>query len=248
MKRGATKATRAVAAVGFLLAGLVGAAPTRAIAQVPPATHDPHASGAGTDAPEHTEGTPSRAASSNAPPTSPAVAARVRAALAHYRHEPSVADVVRAAQVAMPESSTASMASRARAAGWIPTVGLSARRGVGIDLTSPTSTAADDGLRLSTDDELSFTASLTFELDRLLFRREEIGIVREARADRAGRTDRIREIVRLYFLRRRLQLERDLGAGDPAAQALGIAEAEALLDAFTNGAFGRMLRSAARRR
>lgn len=213
-----------------------------------------HAPGA--DAADHgtsaAPATPNAASSTTtsppAPPTSPALAARVRAALARYRHEPGVADVVRAARAAMPASPTDSMAARAHAAGWIPTLGLSARRGLGVGLSASDASTADQALRLSTDDDLSLTASLTFELDRLLFRHEEIGIVREARAERAGRTDRVREIVRLYFLRRRLQLERDLGAGDPAAQALGIAEAEALLDAFTNGAFGRMLRSTGRRR
>ena len=173
--------------------------------------------------------------------------ARVRAVLARYRSEPTVTEVVRAARAAMAVSPTASMASRARAAGWIPTMGLSARRGVGVDLSSSGTAATDDSLRLSTDDDLSLTASLTFELDRLLFRHEEIGIVREARTERTARTEQIREVVRLYFLRRRMQLERDLGAGDPVAQALGIAEAEALLDAFTNGAFGRMLRISRRR-
>lgn len=171
--------------------------------------------------------------------------ARVRVLLARYRHEPSVADVVRAARAAQVISPTGSMASRARMAGWVPTVGLSARRGLGVDLSS--ASTADDGVRLSTDDDLAMTASLTFEFDRLVFRPEEISIAREDRAERGHRGDHIREVVRLYFLRRRLQLERDLGVGDAVAQALGIAEAEAVLDAFTNGAFGRMLRISRRR-
>ncbi len=179
---------------------------------------------------------------------SPTSAARLRAALARYRREPSVAAVVRVARASMAVSPTTTMASRARTAGWVPTLGLSARRGQGVDLSSPSQSAAGDPLRLSTDDELSLTASLRFELDRLVFRHEEIPIVREARAERAAHGAQIREVVRVYFLRRRLQLERDLGVGDATEQALGIAEAEALLDVFTNGAFGRMLTASGRRR
>ena len=228
-----------------LVAWLVGAAfpllGAHAAAQATPQSPEPVDAVHETDAGVSMSTAPPR-------PSPPSSAAHVRAALARYRREPTIAAVVRAAQFAMAHSPTASMASRARAAGWIPTVGLSARRGQAVDLSSSAALASEQGLRLSTGDDLSLTASLSFELDRLLFRREEIGIVREARAERAGRTDRIREIVRLYFVRRRLQLERDLGVGDPAAQALGIAEAEALLDAFTNGVFGRMLRTSGSRR
>ena len=158
-------------------------------------------------------------------------AADVRAALARYRHEPSAAATVRAARAALARSATATMAGRARAAGWVPTVGFSARRGQAIDVSSEV--AADDSLRLSTDEDLTLSATLTFELDRVVFRREETTIAREARADRHARAARIREVVHLYFERRRLQVERDLGVGDPADKMLRIAEVEALLDVFT---------------
>lgn len=241
------RSTRRFLILALATQAVIAALPLRASAQITTHAPDADTTEVGAAAAPGTSRTTS-SSSPTASPMSPALAARVRAALLRYRHEPGVADVVRAARASMPASPTDSMASRAHAAGWVPTLGLSARRGLGVGLAASDASTADQALRLSTDNDLSLTASLTFELDRLLFRNEEIGIVREARAERAGRTDRIREIVRLYFLRRRLQLERDLGAGDPAAQALGIAEAEALLDAFTNGAFGRMLRSAGRRR
>jgi len=56
----------------------------------------------------------------------------------------------------------------------------------------------------------------------------------------------VTQVVHLYFERRRLQLERDLGGQVEVASELRILEAEALLDVFTNGAFSRMMASASR--
>ena len=55
----------------------------------------------------------------------------------------------------------------------------------------------------------------------------------------------MREVIALYFERRRLQLERDLHGDPELARSVRIAEIEAVLDVFTKGAFGRMIRDAA---
>jgi hypothetical protein len=70
-----------------------------------------------------------------------------------------------------------------------------------------------------------------------------VALLREARAREEGRAEIIRGVVHLYFERRRLQLERDLLGNDAVGHTVRIAEAEALLDAFTGGEFGRMLRA-----
>jgi hypothetical protein len=162
----------------------------------------------------------------------------IAAALARYAHEPNVQRVIEATLSAAPKGHTAELASRARNAGWVPRVGLRARRGQGVDLASSTS---DETLRLSSDADVTLEASLTFELDRVVFRSEEVALSRQAHADEQGIAARVRDAIGLYFERRRLQLERDL-EGDPKLQrSVRIAEIEALLDVFTNGAFRRML-------
>lgn len=204
------------------------------------------------------------------------------AALARYAHEPSIAEVLRAALAAHYDPTNQALRERARLSGWVPIVGLKARRGQGVDLAS---SAADEGLRLSTDDDLTLEAALTFHLERVVFADEEVALAREARGERGDASKRGAEIIRLYFERRRLQLERALlstsptdpkrpedqdesSAGSTAgtnagsnaganvnaataaqaeiARAMRIAEIEAQLDAFTGGAFRRMIRRSQR--
>jgi hypothetical protein len=176
---------------GFLLALALGmlAAPHAALAQ---ATSRPEPDAHGKRATS-----PTPAASSDA----------LRAALARYEHEPSIAQVLRAAVHANHSSTHDELRHRARLSGLVPVLGLKARRGQAVDLAS---SAADDGLRLSTDDDLTLEAAMTFHLARTVFASEEVALSREARAERADASKRAAEIIRLYFERRRLQLERDL--------------------------------------
>ncbi|HEX2678385.1 MAG TPA: hypothetical protein VHM19_17150 [Polyangiales bacterium] len=162
--------------------------------------------------------------------------------LARHHDEPPVAEIVRAALDASSESPArfASMLHRARLRGLVPSLELAARRGQGIDLRSTGESQLDD-VRLTTADTLTLAASLRFELGRLLFANEEVGIAREARAARARRAELVRSVVELYFLRLRLLLERDLRGRSDIDHEVRIAEAEALLDGFTNGAFHRMM-------
>jgi len=166
---------------------------------------------------------------------------QLRAALQRYAREPSVERVVEAALAGAPADRAAELASRARTAGWVPTVALRARRGQGVDLSHA---LADDSLDLSTDDELTLEAALTFELDRVVFRSEEVALARQTQSEADARAARVRSVIALYFERRRLQLERDLASSADPRRALRIAEIEALLNVLTHGAFGRMLAAA----
>ena len=175
-------------------------------------------------------------------PRSPITAAKLARLLHAYRDEPRVEQVLAAALEAAkldPAKYTA-MASRARLRGLLPHLDLGARRGQGIDLRwTPTE---DLEAHHTTADDITLFATLRFDLDRLMFTGEEVSIAREARAASNAKHQLIRAVVRVYFLRRRLMLERDLLAGSSIAQQLRIQEAEALLDAFTDGAFQRMLK------
>lgn len=199
----------------------------------------------------------------------------VAEALARYRDEPTVREVITAVRARQADDTTEDLSDRARLSGWVPTVGLKARRGQAVDLAS---SSEDDALKLSTDDDLTLEAALTFDLGRVVFAREEVAIARQAHAERAAAEERVREVIALYFERRRLQVERDLlaarsstASGAPHEQEAGpstqtghtapatsppregaasdaiiqrnvrIAEIEALLDAFTGGAFRRMM-------
>lgn len=180
----------------------------------------------------------SRAAQASAPRVSPE---QLRAALQRYAREPSVRQVVDAVLARAPEPRAAALASRARTAGWVPTLALRARRGQGVDLSHA---LADEALEFSTDDDLTLEAALTFELDRVVFRSEEVALARQAQSEADARATRVRNAIALYFERRRLQLERDLTPNADPRRALRILELEALLDLLTAGEFTRLLASA----
>jgi hypothetical protein len=169
----------------------------------------------------------------------PATEAEIQIALQRYAREPSVEQVVQAALHAAPLARARALAERARSAGWVPRVGLRARRGETIDLSAPDTAA--DALRLKSNDDLTLEAVLSFELDRVVFRREEVALARQERVERLDRGVIVHDVIHLYFERRRLQLERDLSGEVSPARELRIAEIEALLDAFTNGEFRRMI-------
>jgi hypothetical protein len=168
--------------------------------------------------------------------------ARVRAALARYRHEPSVDAVVQAAidAPALDPERARDAAERARLAGLLPRLRAELRRGQGLDLSALQGTTGDRSV-WSSDDSLSFAGSLTFQLDRLLFAGEEGSLMRERRQLEERRLEVVTQVVHLYFERRRLQVERDLAGTTEVAIEVRIVEAGALLDVFTNGAFSRMM-------
>lgn len=182
-------------------------------------------------------------AQSDEPALTPAL---IRAALARYEAEPSIEAVVHAAiqAPALDPERARDAAERARLSGLLPRMRADLRRGVGLDLSALQSSTGERNL-WSSDDTLSFSGGVTFELARLLFAREEGALLRERRALEESRLELLSQVVHLYFERRRLQLERDLTGRAELAAELRIAEAEALLDLFTNGAFSRMMRESA---
>jgi len=166
--------------------------------------------------------------------------ARIEAALRRYRDEPSVQRVLQAALATRSRdpSRARDAIERARLRGLLPTARAGIRRGQAIDLRDLTGA---DGANVSTDDDLMLEASLVFQLDRLVFAPEEVGLLRELRALEAEQLELVRAVVALDFERRRLQLERDLLHQRDVVRAMRILETEALLDVFTAGGFTRMM-------
>ncbi len=188
---------------------------------------------------------PEKKSTAQARPTSQQIARALRA----YDREPRVATLVAVALrvAAADPQKAAEMASRARLAGLAPTLRLAVRRGLNRDL-SETQTFETDRYDLSTDDDLVLEGSLTFDLGRLVFEHDEIALAREQREAVRARREVAGAVVGLYFERRRLQLERELLGGADLKREVRIAELEALLDAFTDGAFRRMIVSIQRRK
>ena len=170
-------------------------------------------------------------------------AADIAVALQRYRHEPSLGDVVTAAiahQRSNPDRVLA-LAARARTAGWMPSVKLSARRGQTIDLLAAQTTTTDRN-SASTGDDLVLEAQLMFDLAKVVWSTSEMRVEREFRAERKAEQELVQSITKLYFERRRLQLTRDLGHAADVTDELRILEIEGLLDGFTGGTFSRSIR------
>ncbi|MFK7987049.1 MAG: hypothetical protein AB8I08_13575 [Sandaracinaceae bacterium] len=165
----------------------------------------------------------------------------VQQALSRYRGEPDVDTLVSAALAARSAdpSRVRDAMDRARAAGWLPTTRVAVRRGQTVDLRGIGGGTLDEITNVSTDDALTFEASMVFRFDRLAFAPEEPALLRELRAVETERDRVIDAMIRLYFERRRLQLERDLGGLPDAGRSVRILELEALMNALSGGAFSR---------
>ncbi len=162
--------------------------------------------------------------------------ARLRVAMTRYAHEPTaerVAELALEAAAVHPERMLR-MIRRARARGLLPEIRLGARQGREVDRFVSQVGTTD---RLSTDRDLTLEASLTMRLDRLLFSNQDAALMREHRRRQSLRSRIIREVVRLYYERRRMQLERDLFGVHSLEQEMALSERAALLNALTDGAF-----------
>lgn len=156
--------------------------------------------------------------------------------------EPSVDEVVaRAQEFALADlQRLKDLEQRARLRGLLPAVSLSARHGQALDLDTQ-QTEASDRVTVATDRDLTLRAALTFDLPLLVFAREELALNRQRRSQRAAMRELRARVVGVYFERRRLQLSTAGGDGSDVSTQLAIVELTALLDAFTDGGFSRMI-------
>jgi hypothetical protein len=155
------------------------------------------------------------------------------------RAEPSVSEVVTwalAAARGISPDRVRDLAHRARMTGLVPQLRLSAERGLQQDLSSSTSSTLDK-TNTALGDDFSFSASLTFELDRLVFAPDEVRLLSVERWLAGDQRKLVAEVVKLYFQRRRLLRERALTSAPDSELDDSIAELEAQLDGVTAGAF-----------
>jgi hypothetical protein len=172
-------------------------------------------------------------------------AAQVRPeVLKAFAHEPSVSSLQRAAgrlAEVQPER-VRSWLRRANKAALLPQLRLKVGHGAyGVALSH-----TSDGLGyLPSGDSWRVEGEVTWSLDRLVFDRNELGLSRESQRLASRRELLYTEVARLYFARRRLQVEGlSVPAGEPEApeavdRALAIDELTAVLDGLTDGAMSR---------
>ena len=163
-------------------------------------------------------------------------AAAVVLAPGRYRDEPSIESLLARALArrVLDPARAREARDRARLSGLLPILRADVRRGSGWDLRTQQGVTADTAV-LASDDSWSVVGSVTFRLDRLLYAREESSLLTEERRLEEARLHLVTEIVRLYFERRRLQLERDRRGETDLVTEARIAELGAMLDALTDG-------------
>jgi hypothetical protein len=179
----------------------------------------------------------------------------VHDAMARYAHEPTVEWVVQAvwAHHTVHPDTTDRLASRARASGWVPQLRILGRaasiQGQNERLTETPWASWTDSRNYSV------VVALTMRLDRMMFTPDESSLLRQKDQLRHERWEMAKHVSKVYFERRRLQVERDLDAHTTnerdldglasVERELKIAELEALLNAWTRGEFAAKLRSRA---
>ncbi len=178
----------------------------------------------------------------------------VEAVLAQFAHEPSVAQVqqqaARHARVDAAEVDGWLAASRTFAAlpelrveyrvrdGWDKTFRYLSTSGAQHD---PQATLFDVADRAQRDQDQTVVVRAAWDLDKLVMSPERIRVLRESQDAARQREKLLAEVTRLYFERRRLQVDLLLKPRSDLASstrdALRLEELTALLDALTGGAF-----------
>lgn len=193
-------------------------------------------------------------------PTAPVPPSAIAEVLSTFGHEPSVADVQRWA-AAHTHTSPAEVDRWLRQATrfaalpqttveWRLTDGFDQRFDyLGIDgaAVAPGTEALGVIDQASLDQAITYRVRLDWDLGNLVMSSERIRVIGEAQDLAELRAEVLEAVTRLYFERRRLQVERYLdGPGAELRQAvrdeLRLEELTARLDGLTGGAFRRALR------
>ena len=160
----------------------------------------------------------------------------VRDALARRAREPGVREVVAAVlrHAEIDPGRADGAMERARLSGLLPILRAGIRQGQGYDwLARQTDTTGTSSV--TSGQQLAFVAQMTFRLDRLLYAPDERALLRESRSAAERRLELIAEIVQLYFERRRLLVEQDLGAALDVEREARVLEIESLFEVLSAG-------------
>ncbi len=157
---------------------------------------------------------------------------------ARFAHEPSVRELQRtAARLAeVHPDRVRSWLRRASKAALLPSLRVTVGRGYGELMRD----SNGEPYYLATD-TWRFEVQATWQLDRLVFDRNELRVSREAQRVGARREELLTRVAQLYFERRRLQIDAELQPNAEGAleRSLAIEELTAVLDGLTGGALTR---------
>lgn len=174
---------------------------------------------------------------------------QARRLLQKFQREPNVQELHQfALQYALVgQDRIAGMISRAQGAAWLPEFRFRYQRNVDDRRLTAFPTSTTPILTTQTanlDHRFEFRA--TWNLNELVFNRNEIVIYRELRRLVELRTDVLKEVTKLYYERRRLQLEMILKPASSLLarlrQMLRLQELAADLDALTGTGFSRLMK------
>jgi len=158
-----------------------------------------------------------------------------------FADEPNVRALQRAAERAaeVHPDRVRSWERRVRVAALAPSLTVRVGRG-GTEVRAETSLDGSERYTINQGDAWRFEVGATWQLDRLVFDREELRLGRESQRLAARRELLLTEVAQLYFERKRLILAfRTHPPADEAARAeasLRIDELTAILDGLTDGA------------
>ena len=177
-------------------------------------------------------------------------ARQANAILKKFRTEPTIRQIHRVAAnfALVNRDRITSLMGRARFAGWLPEFRFRYQRNTDDDRNTVFPTVNTPILTTqSTDNDHRFEFRATWKLDELIFNRNELAVYRELKRLIDLRVDVLKETTKLYFERRRLQI--DLMIKPPKTllrrirMMLRMQELTADLDAFTGGFFSRRLKA-----
>jgi len=161
-------------------------------------------------------------------------------------NEPSVAELRSAARrhAGLEPGRAQGWARRSRLAGLFPQLTLRVLRAFERD-EGVTTTSASDRLDIDLGNDLVLEGRATWDLSRLVFDPAELRAAREGARLRVDLTNLESEVTRLYFQRRRAQVEMVLtppaDAAEEARRRLELEELGAQIDSLTGGALTRAL-------
>ena len=167
--------------------------------------------------------------------------------LARLRQTEPPIDWVRAAALrhARVDPAQARLAGRrSRWAGLMPILGLQARRSLARD--EGLAPSSREPIKIDLGNDLVLEASATWHLDRLVFDDAELRALREEARLVSERLDLETTVTRLYYERRRAQIEMLLSPAEDATKrahaSVLVEELTATLDALSGGWFVRELK------
>lgn len=159
------------------------------------------------------------------------------------RDEPTV-EMVRAAvrkHASVDPKRARSAGSRAKTAGWLPTIALQLRRSLARD--EDLAPRSLEPIKIDLGDDLVLEARASWNLGRLVFDDAELRALRDEARLISERLDLETTVTRLYYERRRVQMELVLAPSqvpsDMFKRQLTIDELSATLDALSGGYFSR---------